>query len=317
MKSNSDHPCRHTGGRSHAHAQIDVSNIKSITVNKSASNAAVTGMREIGRSSLECVYKAVAPERGNEQEPVRMKEDRMILQTDGAVSKFYSYYNFAKDSLLKADPNNALKAVEHKNGTAACLYTGYPEAGRLTLTDAVASTYYTYEEKVPQIKWTIGDQTREILGYKCRRADCDLYGRHFTAWFTDEIPVASGPWKLQGLPGLIMAAADDEGLYSFEIIGLRSVERPVEFTDRRYDRDHARKIPASAAPIHEQPDGIPHIVGRDDHRDARRQRAFDGKHYARVPDDRDRLQTLTRTAPRDEGDGGNICDVIICDIIRP
>ena len=87
---------------------------------------------------------------------------------------------------------------------------------------------------MPQIKWTIGDQTREILGYKCRRADCDLYGRHFTAWFTDEIPVASGPWKLQGLPGLIMAAADDEGLYSFEIIGLRSVERPVEFTDRRY-----------------------------------------------------------------------------------
>ena len=125
-----------------AHAQIDVSNIKSITVNKSASNAAVTGTREIGRSSLECVYKAVAPERGNEQEPVRMKEDRMILQTGGAVSKFYSYYNFAKDSLLKADPNNALKAVEHKNGTAACLYTGYPEAGRLTLTDAVASTYY-------------------------------------------------------------------------------------------------------------------------------------------------------------------------------
>lgn len=217
-----------------AHAQIDVSNIKSITVNKSASNAAVTGTREIGRSSLECVYKAAAPERGNEQEPVRMKEDRMILQTGGAASKFYSYYNFAKDSLLKADPNNALKAVEHKNGTAACLYTGYPEAGRLTLTDAVASTYYTYEEKVPQIKWTIGDQTREILGYKCRRADCDLYGRHFTAWFTDEIPVASGPWKLQGLPGLIMAAADDEGLYSFEIIGLRSVERPVEFTDRRY-----------------------------------------------------------------------------------
>lgn len=105
-----------------AHAQIDVSNIKSITVNKSASNAAVTGTREIGRSSLECVYKAVAPERGNEQEPVRMKEDHMILQTGGAVSKFYSYYNFAKDSLLKADPNNALKAVEHKNGTAAGTY---------------------------------------------------------------------------------------------------------------------------------------------------------------------------------------------------
>lgn len=217
-----------------AHAQIDVNNIKSISVIKTNSNAAVTATREIGRSTLECVYKALSPERGTGEEPIRIKEDQMILQTGGGVSKFYSYYNFVKDSLMKADPADIKNTVQRKDGTSACLYTGYPEAGRLTLTESIGSTYYMYEDAVPEIEWTIGDQTREILGYTCRRADCTLYGRRFTAWFTEEIPVAGGPWKLQGLPGLVMAAADDEGLYSFEIIGLRNVERPIEYSDRKY-----------------------------------------------------------------------------------
>ena len=217
-----------------AHAQIDVNNIKSITVNKTGTNAEVTAMREIGRSTLECVYKALSPERGNEEQPIRMKEDRMILQTGGGVSKFYSYYRFAMDSLQKADPTNVMNTAQRKDGTTACLYMGYPEAGRLTLTEGIGSTYYLYEDEVPEIGWTIGDEKREILGYACRRADCTLYGRRFTAWFTEEIPVMSGPWKLHGLPGLIMAAADDEGLYSFEIIGLRNVERTIEYSDRKY-----------------------------------------------------------------------------------
>lgn len=217
-----------------AHAQIDMNNIKSITVVKNTSNSEVTATREIGRSTLECVYKTLSPERGSDEEPIRMNEDRMVLQTDGSVSKFYSHYNFVKDSLLKADPANAMNAVQGKNGTASCLYTGYPEAGRLTLTDGVGSTFYMYEDRIPDIEWEISDQTREILGYECRRADCTLYGRRFTAWFAEEIPVASGPWKLQGLPGLVMAASDDEGLYSFEIIGLRNVERPIDYTDRKY-----------------------------------------------------------------------------------
>ena len=197
-----------------AHAQIDVNNIKSITVNKTGTNAEVTAMREIGRSTLECVYKALSPERGNEEQPIRMKEDRMILQTGGGVSKFYSYYRFAMDSLQKADPTNVMNTAQRKDGTTACLYMGYPETGLLTLTEGIGSTYYLYEDEVPEIGWTIGDEKREILGYACRRADCTLYGRRFTAWFTEEIPVMSGPWKLHGLPGLIMAAADDEGTSS-------------------------------------------------------------------------------------------------------
>ncbi len=57
-----------------------------------------------------------------------------------------------------------------------------------------------------------------------------------------------GPWKLHGLPGLIMKASDENGHYTFECIGIKSkADRPITIykvpfnkTDRKgyYDTKH-------------------------------------------------------------------------------
>ncbi|MBU3814175.1 MAG: GLPGLI family protein, partial [Candidatus Bacteroides intestinipullorum] len=45
---------------------------------------------------------------------------------------------------------------------------------------------------------------------------------HWTVWFTPDIPVSEGPWKLHGLPGLILQAEDSEHWFSFACIEIEN-----------------------------------------------------------------------------------------------
>jgi GLPGLI family protein len=69
---------------------------------------------------------------------------------------------------------------------------------------------YFVKEKKPDIQWDITDSTKKIGDYRCTMATADFRGRNYTAWFTPKIPVHYGPWKLIGLPGLILKAYDQK-----------------------------------------------------------------------------------------------------------
>lgn len=66
------------------------------------------------------------------------------------------------------------------------------------------------KEKIPKINWEIKSKFKDsILNFNCTKAIGKFRGRVYTVWFTQEIPVKFGPWKLQGLPGLILKAEDN------------------------------------------------------------------------------------------------------------
>lgn len=75
------------------------------------------------------------------------------------------------------------------------------------------SAYYIEPTELPE--WSIGTETKEILGYDCIKATASYRGREWTAWFTPEIPISEGPWKLAGLPGLVLEAYDKHSDYRF------------------------------------------------------------------------------------------------------
>lgn len=79
-----------------------------------------------------------------------------------------------------------------------------------------------YTEPTPQMSWSILEDTREILGYECQRAEADFRGRHWTVWFAPEIPVDCGLWKFSGLPGLIMEATSLDGFYSYTAVSIEN-----------------------------------------------------------------------------------------------
>lgn len=182
--------------------------------------------------------------------------DNMLLQIgpDG-LSKFSSYKNLTVDSILMRSTQEQIAdaAIEGRlsTGEFMTIYKNYP-AGRLTHTEKICQDWFRYEEEMPSFDWELTDSVATVLGYECQSARCKFRGREWTVFYTEDIPLTDGPWKLHGLPGLIMKASDADGHYTFECIGIKSkADRPITIykvpfnkTDRKgyYDARHRYEI---------------------------------------------------------------------------
>lgn len=94
--------------------------------------------------------------------------------------------------------------------------------------DMVYHEYRKYSESVEEFRWNIcADSIKTILGYECIKADADYHGRHWNVWFAPEIPLNAGPWKLLGLPGLIMEAVDATGQHHFIATGIQAANEKI------------------------------------------------------------------------------------------
>ena len=83
-------------------------------------------------------------------------------------------------------------------------------------------TTFTLVEKKPVMNWKITKESQKILGYACYKATTKFRGRDYIAWFTPDIPYNFGPWKLGGLPGLILKVENDYFDYEAKRVVLNS-----------------------------------------------------------------------------------------------
>src|SRR5690606_21076982 len=59
-----------------------------------------------------------------------------------------------------------------------------------------------------KIRWKLTDETREIAGYECRRANALIMDYvYVVAFYTDAIKTEGGPEYFNGLPGMILGVA--------------------------------------------------------------------------------------------------------------
>lgn len=171
-----------------------------------------------------------------------------ILLANSSQSKFYSPRTEQIDSLCST-PDGEAKFKEMQRAAAlAGNFDDIPrrdgsmyvvkstDANVMKVCDTAGMEQYVVEEPIENIDWTIvEDSVKKVLGYDCIMATADYHGRKWTAWFTPEIPLQAGPWKLAGLPGLILEADADNGVYSFVATGIQNTTRqisPVYLADR-------------------------------------------------------------------------------------
>ncbi|MCB0629298.1 MAG: GLPGLI family protein [Saprospiraceae bacterium] len=86
---------------------------------------------------------------------------------------------------------------------------------------------YLVEDTVHPMTWEILSETKYIAGMLVKKARCEHRGRAYTAWFAPGIPLSNGPWKLGGLPGLILEAYDDEKEVVFLFKSIRQMNGPA------------------------------------------------------------------------------------------
>lgn len=182
-------------------------------------------------------------------------EHNMVLLANSGYSKFYSPVTEYFDSLDSTPSGKAISNRMMSEGVKKAIETGdqsyvpTKQGSMYVFKNCADSTVTVYDqagmlehgyfaEPLAEMVWEVGDSTKTVLDYDCIMAETDYHGRHWTAWFSPEIPLPDGPWKLCGLPGLILEASESTGQHSFTATGIEDCNQVIYpiYQPNRYDR---------------------------------------------------------------------------------
>lgn len=155
------------------------------------------------------------------------KKDVLTLTIGQTKSAFYSKSLKVQDSLERRYPDYASERLRDPNRYSIkaslpreVVYKNYPE-NKIRVMDRYDLCNWIIDEDWEKPEWEIDDSTKVIMDYECVMACANFRGRKWIAWFAADIPIQEGPWKLCGLPGLILEAYDSKHHYTYEATSLK------------------------------------------------------------------------------------------------
>ncbi|PST82492.1 hypothetical protein C7T94_07385 [Pedobacter yulinensis] len=159
--------------------------------------------------------------------------ENMLLITGKNASLYTSYDKMKRSKAMKLQiqeqirnqaggPTN-IRIENRETGPVSNIdYFSFASDGKLIVKERVVNDYLI-EEELPKIDWKISKDTASFSGLLCQKATASFKGRSWIAWFAPDLPLSSGPWKLNGLPGLIVEAHDSNKEVYFQFAGLEKV----------------------------------------------------------------------------------------------
>lgn len=157
------------------------------------------------------------------------KSDEHWLDIGGkGISYYYSHWQSQAIQLMDSIRRYGgsvgdYERVLHEKGVEPSnflyfIFKNYPQTGQLTV-DYPNMELFQYQETMGQ-NWELVEGDTIILNHPCQKAACNYHGRTWTAFYATDIPISDGPWKLCGLPGLILRAYDHSDSFIFNCIGI-------------------------------------------------------------------------------------------------
>lgn len=198
------------------------------------------------KAEIKVSYSMTSPNMRNGKSEVK---NQYILLANSSESKFYSPKTEYIDSLNSTPEGKAIYQEMTRNAYLGGKMDELPQKdgncyivksfieNKVRHYDSAGLDKFVYEETPEEWNWNILDSTKEILGYECIEATTDFHGRKWKVWFAPEIPVQNGPWKFDGLPGLILEAESEGGQYIFEAVGIVQTDKLITpvYLDDEYE----------------------------------------------------------------------------------
>lgn len=152
-----------------------------------------------------------------------IKTENAYLDISAEKSMFYSENRIKRDSVMQANRQSGGARGfnrEQMDGLRTNINYSIEKNKKDQKTfykERIGRDQYSYEEDRP-LNWKILSETTKIGDYKVQKAETDFGGRKWIAWFTTDLPYQDGPYKFNGLPGLVVKAEDSTGDYSFDLM---------------------------------------------------------------------------------------------------
>lgn len=160
-------------------------------------------------------------------QPDKPHKEEMVLYIGQHTSRYSTYSSERVNQQVKKqleDPGfDGNITITGSGRTTPESYYAYAVGQQFRQLYSLAGRRYLLEEEYPYIDWQITDEVKDIGGYAAQAATGRFKGRDYIAWFTTDVPFQAGPWKLRGLPGLILEATDSRAEVSFHYAGFETL----------------------------------------------------------------------------------------------
>jgi GLPGLI family protein len=158
----------------------------------------------------------------NEEDAPVTDRMQVVVQVGRTITKSMPFSAYPQTG--EASKANVVAGFQEAYMHMPTVWTGLP-TGQTTVREFIFPHEYEGSEETPDIAWTLTDDTLTVSGYLCQQATATHRGVEWHVWYTEEIPSSAGPWRLRGLPGLIVKAENDA--HTFCLAKLRQEASPI------------------------------------------------------------------------------------------